>query len=151
MSFYDLFNFHIFYFLIFSFYNQDLFLMISYCYWSHCFLVLNPNPVFFPSFLFFYLAISWFLHHPLLIYAHPFITWFSFPVLLVFEPHPYSSYPDWPHRRHRIHHYSYADHIRRYQFFHFLLNLSMFFITPFPPSDVVSWFSLIYNNICQRV
>ena len=52
MSFYDLFNFHIFYFLIFSFYIQDLFLTISYCYWSHCFLVLNPNSVFFSSFLF---------------------------------------------------------------------------------------------------
>ena len=52
MSFYDLFNFHVFYFLIFSFYIQDLFLTISYCYWSHCFLVLNPNSVFFSSFLF---------------------------------------------------------------------------------------------------
>ena len=151
MSFYDLFNFHIFYFLIFFFYIQDLFLTISYCYWSHCFLVLNPNSVFFPSFLFFILQFLDFFTIHFLYMLTLWITLLSFPVRPVFEPHPYSSYPDRPHRRHRIHHYPYADHIWRYQFFHFLLNLSMFFITSFLLSDVVSWFSLIYNNIHQHV
>ena len=154
MSFYDLFNFHIFYFLIFSFYIQDLY-SVSYDFllWLITLFPCTQSKFRFLSFFpFFYLAISWFLHHPFLIYAHPFITLFSFPVLSVFEPHPYSHYPVRPHRRHRIHHYPYADHIWRYQFFHFLLNLSIFLITLFPLSDVlVSWFSLIYNSIRQHV
>ena len=137
------FTFSIFWY---SFFNiQDLYpvsydfllwlITMFYCAVS---LVFRLNPSFhsflFHSFFLFCLAISWFLHHSFLTYAHPLITLFSFPFLSIFESPPCSSCPDWPHRLHRIHRYP-----------------SMLLITPFPPPDIlISWFPLTSNNILSK-